>query len=99
MLEMLEGKDPEIETLRAAGWDMDVSVYWESRHGHGGPALWPEQSARLGALGLEIWFDIYFHDGDDLEQPMGDGELTQNFRRLTRHWRRFGIPRRNPRER
>lgn len=97
VLAKLDGKDTVLETLRSHGWDMDISVYWESRHGHGGPALWPEQSARLGELGLEIWFDIYFHDGEDLDRPLTAGELTQNFRRLTRHWRRFGIPRRHPR--
>ena len=93
LLETIGDKSDELSALRSRGWAMDISVYWLSRHGHGGPALWPDQSASLGQLGLEIWFDIYFDDSEDLDRPLGPGELTQNFRRAARHWRKFGLRR------
>lgn len=96
ILDSLEGREAGMDAVRAHGWNPSVSVYWVSRTGHGGPTLRPDQAAALGAFGLELWFDIYFADGDDLDEPMMPGELTTNFRRVTRHWRRFGLPRRRP---
>lgn len=94
LLAHLDDRHPALDHLRERGWQTDVSVYWLSRHGHGGPSLWPEQSAALGKLGLEIWFDVYFDESPEASNPMAPGELTQNFQRLTRHWRRFGMPKR-----
>lgn len=44
---------------------MDISVYWDSEAGHGGPTLPPALLQRLGNLGIELWFDIYFSGAMD----------------------------------
>ena len=43
-----------------AGITMTIKCVWWSAHGHGGPALWPEQMKAMAALNLECGFDIYF---------------------------------------
>lgn len=95
LLSALEGRAQGLTSLRTAGWDIDVAVYWLSRHGHGGPDLWPEQIEALAVLGLGVWFDVYFDESDEASQPLPVGGLTQNFQRLRSHWRRFGIPNRD----
>lgn len=62
LLDRLADKALVLSELRAAGCETVISCYWESAIGHGGPALWPEQMARLAEAGLEIWFDVYFPD-------------------------------------
>lgn len=88
LLERFAGSGRSLAELRAQGWQMDVSVYWLSRWGHGGPELRAHHIEALSALGVGIWFDIYFHESDDLDAPVEPGDMTPDFRRLTRHWRR-----------
>ncbi len=38
---------------------MDICSFYEST-GQGGPWLMPSQMLKLGQLGLEVWWDIYF---------------------------------------
>lgn len=38
---------------------MDVSCFWVSRSGHGGPSIRPAQMQALAALNLELWFDVF----------------------------------------
>jgi hypothetical protein len=64
ILEVLDGKQKEVESLRQRGCKLDIVSYWAS-HGQGGPALWPPQMLKLGKLGIEIWWDIYFRDKDE----------------------------------
>ena len=45
---------------------MDVSCVWWSRHGGGGPTLWPEQMSRLAELNLEISVACAFY-GEEIE--------------------------------
>jgi hypothetical protein len=40
---------------------MDVWCVWWSRHGDGGPALWPKQLLGLGELNLEISIGFAFY--------------------------------------
>jgi hypothetical protein len=40
---------------------MDIACLWDSHAGHGGPTLSPDLLRRLADLGIELWFDIYFH--------------------------------------
>ena len=64
ILERLASKQKEIKTLQDRGCWVDVSVMWDSRYGHDGPTLSPENLMGLSRLGIEVWFDIYF-TGDD----------------------------------
>lgn len=64
LLELLDGKDAEMASLLQAGWRADISVYWHSKWGHGGPTLTPGTMGRLAELGLTIWFDVYDSDPD-----------------------------------
>jgi len=62
LLELLDGKGEHLRTLREAGWRFRVSIFWESKYGHGGPILGPQTMRRLAELELEIWFDCYYLD-------------------------------------
>lgn len=53
--------------LQAEGCEMDVSCYWVSAAGHGGPSLPPDQMGELARLGLELWFDVYLGGGPSAE--------------------------------
>lgn len=65
LLDRLEPCASALRDLRSAGARMDVSCFWASASGHGGPALSPKQSQRLGNLDLEVWFDVYFWDEEE----------------------------------
>jgi hypothetical protein len=46
--------------LQESGVAVDVSCYWLSASGHGGPCLSPSQAEKLARLQLTCWFDVYF---------------------------------------
>jgi Domain of unknown function (DUF4279) len=50
--------------LQRDGCHMDVSCYWVSTSGHGGPSVRPAQMGELARLGLELWFDVYLGGGE-----------------------------------
>lgn len=64
LLDRLEPGHRTLQKLQKAGCRMEISCYWLSSSGNGGPTLSPHQMARLADLGIEIGFDIYF-TGDD----------------------------------
>lgn len=49
--------------LQARGCEIDITNYWVSG-GQGGPWLMPCQMLKLGALNIDIWWDIYFSEED-----------------------------------
>ena len=53
-----------MKALHARGCKADISSFWMSV-GQGGPWLMPEQMLKLGALDIDIWWDIYFADDDE----------------------------------
>ena len=53
-----------ILALQSDGCRMDVSCYWVSASGHGGPSVRPTQMGELARLGLELWFDVYLGSGE-----------------------------------
>jgi len=57
-----------LHELRQQSHRMDISCYWLSESGHGGPTLTPDIMRRLAELELEVWFDVYFEDTND-EKP------------------------------
>lgn len=64
LLAVLEGKADVLERLREEGCAIDIASYWVS-NGQGGPELRPYQMLKLGALGIPVWWDIYFGGKDE----------------------------------
>ena len=64
LVDALEGKIRVLDRLREQGCNIDIVSYWVST-GQGGPQLQPHQMLKLGALGLPVWWDIYFESGDE----------------------------------
>jgi hypothetical protein len=60
ILAQIDGKLVSIKDLLRKGCQIDISTYWVSAGGQGGPCLEPEQMLKLGTLGIGIWWDIYF---------------------------------------
>jgi hypothetical protein len=59
---LLDRVAPTAEAVRSRqemGCRMDISCYWLSRDGHGGPTIPPTQMRRLAQLNIELWFDFY----------------------------------------
>ena len=59
ILSALDGRVAAIKKLQTSGCKIDITSYWMSC-GQGGPWLMPEQMLKLGALGISVWWDIYF---------------------------------------
>lgn len=59
----LEGKEEAVTSMQRQGCKLDITSYWVST-GQGGPWLMPQQMLKLGRLGIEVWWDIYFSDED-----------------------------------
>lgn len=51
-------KDKILELI-SKDYKIDISCYWSSMHGTGGPTLSPYQMKKLSELNIEIWFDFY----------------------------------------
>ena len=49
----------KIKILIKEGLKIDISCYWVSESGQGGPTLSPQQLTKLANLGIELWFDMY----------------------------------------
>ena len=63
LLAHLEDKASAVRALQTQGCEFVITSYWVSV-GHGGPSLWPHQMSRLGELGIETWWDVYFQSSD-----------------------------------
>ncbi|MEN9304409.1 MAG: hypothetical protein RL264_2838 [Bacteroidota bacterium] len=50
---------PKLIELQNRSCQIDISCFWSSENGQGGPTLSPKQLKKLAELELEIWFDIY----------------------------------------
>lgn len=49
----------ELKELENKGCSIDISCFWSSENGQGGPTLSPKQLKRLAELEIDLWFDIY----------------------------------------
>ncbi len=78
LLEQLGPRVDAIRSLQSDGCSMDISCYWLSFSGHGGPSVLPAQMGELGRLGLELWFDVYFGGNTDAEPPHVPSNLNKN---------------------
>jgi hypothetical protein len=69
-----------ILALQSHGCRMDVSCFWVSASGHGGPSVRPVQMRELARLNLELWFDVYLgSDQDAAPNAVADGGGTMAF--------------------
>ncbi len=59
----LEGRTAGVEEIHRRGCKIDITSYWLSS-GQGGPCLNPQQMLSLGKLGIGVWWDVYFSNGD-----------------------------------
>jgi Domain of unknown function (DUF4279) len=59
LLDKIAPHSEAIRTLQEMGCKMDISCYWRSAQGHGGPTILPSQMRRLSDLNIELWFDFY----------------------------------------
>lgn len=59
ILDQLVDREPILRELQEQGFEIDVSCFWASAHGHGGPELSHEIMHRLSSLRLRIGFDVY----------------------------------------
>ena len=60
VLDQIASALPKLAELREKGADADISCYWLSRAGHGGPTISPPLASRLAEANLACWFDVYF---------------------------------------
>jgi hypothetical protein len=72
LLERLVPRAEAVRSLQADGCSMDISCYWLSFSGHGGPSVRPAQMAELARLGQELWFDVYFCGSQEAEPSAAD---------------------------
>ena len=65
LLSQLMPKAEAVHSLQMMGCRMDISCYWLSQQGEGGPTLRPAQMRKLADLNIELWFDFYGPYGED----------------------------------
>jgi hypothetical protein len=59
LLDEIESVAPVLHEMSQEGVRQDVSCFWQTMDGQGGPVLDPSQMGRLASLELSIWFDVY----------------------------------------
>lgn len=77
ILDRLGDKATEIQELQSRGSLVDLCCRWDSKSGHGGPTLSPSQLRRLAALGIDVWFDVYFIEEDEEETQPESGHVRK----------------------
>lgn len=63
LISEIANRENELKELRGMGVEIDVSCFWLST-GQGGPVIGPAQMKELSRLDLEIWWDVYFDNGE-----------------------------------
>jgi hypothetical protein len=49
----------KLKKLKNDGAKIDITCFWTSKDGHGGPTLSQKQFLELAELEIDFWFDIY----------------------------------------
>jgi hypothetical protein len=62
ILDRLDNKHEVISQLQREGCRVEISCYWASACGNGGPFLSATLLRRLAEFNIGIWFDFYFVD-------------------------------------
>jgi hypothetical protein len=60
------GRESALSQLRSDGCTTSISCYWDT-DGQGGPYLTADSLKSLVALGVDIWWDIYFDSGESAQ--------------------------------
>jgi uncharacterized protein DUF4279 len=55
-----------LHRLQAAGCETSISCFWVSRPSHGGVTLAAQVLERLAGMGLELEFDVFFQQEEEL---------------------------------
>jgi len=66
IVDQLWDRKKEIQKMLQEGFKIDISSFWVSASGNGGPIISPYQMARLADLQIEAWWDIYFPSDDGI---------------------------------
>ena len=64
VIDQIWNKKEVVLQLIQEGWSADISSYWVSSSGNGGPTLSPYQMERLAKLDIEVWWDVYLSYDD-----------------------------------
>jgi len=62
LLSLLTPLSSKIKTLQDEGMVTQIHCFWESASGNGGPTVSPSQMTAMGALDIELIWDIWFFD-------------------------------------
>lgn len=60
LLDHIEPLQSQLQSVRTNRIRAEISCFWESRTGHGGPSFSPGLLRRIAGLDLELGLDIYF---------------------------------------
>ena len=94
MLDQLAGKEKVILELEREGYRREISVYWVSAHGHGGPMVSPASMERMATLGLELQFEVFFANEEEVGTQQPEDILSSlwiKFRYIKRRSRDFEL--------
>ncbi|WP_084423024.1 DUF4279 domain-containing protein [Rubripirellula obstinata] len=64
LCDQLSACHPQIRELVSRGANCDITCFWVSAIGQGGPSFSPGDFDKLSKLGLPLWFDIYSGTND-----------------------------------
>ena len=59
ILEQISDRKDVFQIFHNRGYLVDICVRWDSKNGHGGPTLNPDEMKILSDLEIELWFDLY----------------------------------------
>jgi hypothetical protein len=59
ILNQVVGKEKVLRAFFKKGTRANLSCFWRTKQGHGGPIQSPVQMGKIGKLGLELWYDFY----------------------------------------
>ncbi len=59
ILEQIAPKRECVRAIRAGGCRVEISCYWCSAAGHGGPMVTPAQMRIMADCEVDLWFDFY----------------------------------------
>ena len=65
LLDQLDGKEKVLQEMLESGYHIDISSFWISATGNGGPSLSPYQMQRLARFQIEVWWDVYIFDDEN----------------------------------
>ncbi len=59
ILDIMLTIEEELKSLLDEKTNIDLSCFWSSKDGHGGPLLSQQQSSKLAKFDIDFWYDLY----------------------------------------